>query len=305
MLRFIFTRILQAIPVLFVIATATFFMVRSAPGGPFDRDKKVPEAVKAALEAHYGMDKPLMVQYIDYMKSLLQGDLGPSFKYPNRSVNELIANSFPVSVELGCWALLVALTMGLTAGLLAAMKPNTAQDYLPMALSMAGICLPLFVLGPVLIAIFALKLQWYNASGWFFPSDRVLPALTLGAYYAAYVARLTRGGMLDVLNQDFIRTARAKGASETRVLFKHALRGGILPVVSFLGPAVAGLLAGSFVIETIFQIPGLGRFFVLSASNRDYTMLIGTVLFFSTLIMVLNLFVDIVLVWLNPRLRFE
>jgi oligopeptide transport system permease protein len=174
-----------------------------------------------------------------------------------------------------------------------------------MALSMAGICLPLFVLGPVLIAIFALKLQWYNASGWFFPSDRVLPALTLGAYYAAYVARLTRGGMLDILNQDFIRTARAKGATESRVLFKHALKGGILPVVSFLGPAIAGLLAGSFVIETIFQIPGLGRFFVLSASNRDYTMLIGTVLFFSTLIMVLNLFVDIVLVWLNPRLRYE
>lgn len=305
MLRFIFTRVLQAVPVLFIIATATFFMVRTAPGGPFDREKKVPDAVKVALEAHYGMDRPLLVQYFDYMKSLLRGDLGPSFKYPNRSVNELIATSFPVSLELGCWGLLVALTIGLTAGLLAAIKPNTAQDYLPMTFSMAGICLPLFVLGPLLIAVFALKLQWYNASGWFFPSDRVLPALTLGAYYAAYVARLTRGGMLDVLNQDFIRTARAKGASESQVIFKHALKGGILPVVSFLGPAVAGMLAGSFVIETIFQIPGLGRFFVLSASNRDYTMLIGTVLFFSTLIMVLNLIVDIVLVWLNPRLRFD
>ena len=305
MLRFIIRRMFEMIPVLFVIATLTFFMLRLAPGGPFSAEKNATKEVLANMNKHYGLDQPLWVQYLKQIGNLIRGDLGPSFKYPRHSVNELIADAFPVSLELGFWALLVALGFGLLSGVLAAVKQNTALDYIPMSLSMIGICVPTFVLGPILISAFALNNDWFNASGWFFPRDRVLPALTLGAYYAAYVARLSRGGMLEVLNQDYIRTAKAKGASSVRIIFKHALRGGLLPVVSFLGPAIAGLLTGSFVIETIFQVPGLGRFFVTSAFNRDYTMVMGTVIFYATLIMLLNLVVDVVQVWLNPKLRFE
>ncbi|HYG22696.1 MAG TPA: ABC transporter permease subunit [Verrucomicrobiae bacterium] len=305
MIQFVFRRLLQAIPVLFIIATATFFMLRLAPGGPFDEDKKVPEEIVRKLEAHYGLDKPLWQQYVLQMKNLLRGDLGPSFKYPKRTVNELIAEAFPVSLQLGAFALGVALTLGILSGLIASLRPNTASDYIPMAIAMIGICVPTFVTGPLLSNYFGLKLGWFNPGGWFFPEDRVLPSLTLGFYYAAYVSRLTRGGMLEILNQDFIRTARAKGATASRILFKHTLKGGLLPVISFLGPAVAGLLTGSFVVESIFNIPGLGRFFVLSAFNRDYTMVLGTVLFYATLILLLNLIVDVVLVWLNPKLKFE
>ena len=305
MLRFIFQRILQAIPVLLTIVTAAFLMIRAAPGGPFAKEKKVPPEILQQLEVHYGLNKPLHRQYLDYLGHLIKGDLGPSYKYSNWSVNELIGAAFPVSLELGCWSLMVALMIGLPAGLIAATRPNSVRDYVPMSLSMLGICLPTFVLGPLLIGVFALWLGWYNSSGWDFPQDRVLPSLTLGIFYAAYVARLTRGGMLEILNQDFIRTARAKGASPSRVLWRHALRGGLVPVVSFLGPAIAGLITGSFVVETVFDIPGLGRFFVTSAFNRDYTMVMGTVLFYGTLIVFMNLLVDIVQVWLNPKLRFE
>lgn len=305
MLRFIVHRLIQTIPVLFVVATMTFFMIRLAPGGPFDSEKNVTPEIRKNLEAYYGLNLPLYRQYLDYLGKLIQGDLGPSFKYPNRTVNELIREAFPVSVELGTYALCVALLLGLGAGVIASLKPNTLLDYAPSAAAMIGICLPTFVLGPILILVFALKLRWFAASGWEFPSDRVLPSLTLGFYYAAYVARLTRGGMLEILTQDFIRTARAKGASSVRVILKHAMRGGVLPVVSFLGPALAGLISGSFVIETIFNIPGLGRYFVTSAFNRDYTMVLGTVLFYATLIILLNLIVDVVQVWLNPKLKFE
>lgn len=305
MVRFIVRRILETIPVLFTIATMTFFMVRLAPGGPFDAEKNVTPEIRRNLEAHFGLNKPLFWQYVDYLKSLVRLDLGPSFKYANRTVNELIAESFPASLELGIYALLVAIAIGLLAGIIAALRPNTPTDYIASSLSMIGICVPTFVLGPLLILIFAVRLHWFNASGWFDPRDRVLPALTLGAFYAAYVARLARGGMLDILSQDFIRTARAKGASETRVVAQHAIRGGLLPVVSFLGPAIAGVITGSFVVETIFQVPGLGRFFVTAAFNRDYTMVLGTVLFYATLIVLLNLVVDVILVWLNPRLKFE
>jgi len=305
MLRFIVRRLLQTIPVLFVVATMTFFMIRLAPGGPFDSEKSVTPEIRRNLEAYYGFDQPLYRQYLDYLSRVIRGDLGPSFKYPNRTVNELIGEAFPVSVELGLYSLVVALILGLTAGVIASLKPNSLFDYVPSAAAMVGICLPTFVLGPILILVFALHFRWFAASGWEFASDRVLPSLTLGFYYAAYVARLTRGGMLEVLTQDFIRTARAKGASSARVVLRHALRGGILPVVSFLGPAMAGLISGSFVIETIFNIPGLGRHFVTSAFNRDYTMVLGTVLFYATLIILLNLVVDVVQVWLNPRLKFE
>jgi len=305
MLRFIISRLLQTIPVLLVISIITFTMMKSAPGGPFDREKKVPEEIKQQLEAYYHLDKPATVQYFIWLKNVLRGDLGPSTKYSQRSVNELIGTAFPVSLELGMWALSIALLLGGAAGTWAPRRPNSIVDYGPMSLAMGGICVPNFVLGPVLVLVFAVHLGWYNANGWFFPSDRVLPALTLGIYYAAYVARLTRGGMLEVLGLDFVRTARAKGVSEKDVVVKHAFRGGIRPVISFLGPAMASLLSGSFVVETIFQVPGLGRFFILAAVNRDDSLLMGTVLVFSLLIIFLNLVVDVVLVWLNPRLRFE
>jgi oligopeptide transport system permease protein len=305
-LRFIARRLLETIPVIFIILTATFFMIRFVPGGPFTAEKAVTPEVMRNLEKAYDLDKPLWRQYVSYLrKVVLHGDLGPSFKYPNRTVNEIIADKLPVSLELGAEALLIALAAGLTLGVLAAVKNNSWIDYLCSSTAMIGICLPTFVLGPLLVLFFAIHLGWVNASGWYGPADRVLPCLTLGCVYAAYIARLTRGGMLEVLNQDYIRTARAKGASETRVIFRHALRGGLLPVVSFLGPAIAGILSGSFVIETIFQIPGLGREFVNSAFNRDYTLVLGTVVLYAALIVTLNLVVDVVQVWLNPKLKFE
>jgi oligopeptide transport system permease protein len=306
MLRFIIRRILQIIVVLWVIITATFFMIRFVPGGPFTAEKAVTPEILRNLEAHYGLNKPVWQQYVDYMRSLvLHGDLGPSFKYASRTVNEIIADKLPVSLELGALSLGVALVVGLILGVIAAVKRNTAFDYVASSIAMVGICVPTFVLGPLLVLFFAIKLGWVNASGWYTPIDRVLPALTLGLVYAAYVARLTRGGMLEVLSQDYIRTARAKGASELRVIFHHGLRGGLLPVVSFLGPAIAGILTGSFVIETIFQIPGLGREFVQSAFNRDYTLVLGTVILYAVLIVTLNLIVDLVQVWLNPKLKFD
>jgi oligopeptide transport system permease protein len=305
MLRFAFRRLLQTIPVMFIIITATFFMVRFVPGGPFTTEKAIPPEILRQLEAHYGLDQPLWQQYLNYLGKLAVGDLGPSFKYTNRTVNEIIADKLPVSLELGGLALAVALTLGLTFGVLAAARRNTVLDYLFSSVGMVGVCAPTFVMGPLLVLLFAIHLGWFNASGWYHWTDRVLPALTLGFVYAAYIMRLTRGGMLEVLHQDYIRTARAKGASELRIIFKHALRGGLLPVVSFLGPAIAGVLTGSFVIETIFQIPGLGREFVNSAFNRDYTLVLGTVILYAALIVVLNLVADIVQVWLNPKLQFE
>lgn len=305
MFRYVFRRLLQIVPVLFVIITATFFMVRFVPGGPFTAEKSIPPEILKNLEAHYGLNQPLWKQYLDYLGKVAHGDLGPSFKYPNRTVNEIISTKLPVSLELGGLSLLVALALGLPLGVLAAVRRNSWLDYLASSIGMLGICVPTFVLGPLLVLFFAIHLGWGNASGWYDWPDRILPCLTLGFVYAAYVARLTRGGMLEVLSQDYIRTARAKGATELRIVFKHALRGGLLPVVAFLGPAIAGILTGSFVIETIFQIPGLGREFVNSAFNRDYTLVLGTVILYASLIVVLNLLADVVQVWLNPKLKFE
>jgi oligopeptide transport system permease protein len=310
MLRFIFGRLLQMIPVLLVIATLTFFMIRLAPGGPFDAEKSVSPEIRKSLERYYKMVNPdgsprsLWLQLGDYLGNLARGDLGPSSKYSSRTVNELIRESFPVSAELALWSLLIALSLGLPAGILASLRPNTASDYIPSSLAMAGISVPNFVIGPVLVLIFALKLEWVRVSGWDDPIDRVLPSITLGLLYAAYIARLTRGGMLEILSQDFIRTARAKGASHLRVILKHALRGGLVPVVSYLGPAVAGLVTGSFVVESIFQVPGLGRYFVNAAFNRDYTMVLGAVLFYAALIVIFNLIVDVILVWMDPKQKF-
>ncbi len=305
MLRFFASRLLQSLLALLVIITATFFMLRFVPGGPFTAEKAVTPEILRNLEAHYGLDKPLWHQYFDYLGSLAKGDFGPSFKYPNRTVNEILGDKLPVSIELGVLSLLVALLIGLPLGILAAVRRNTWVDYWGSTLGMMGISIPTFVVGPLLVLAFAIHAGWFNASGWYTLSDRVLPCLVLGIAYAAPIGRLTRGGMLEVLNQDFIRTARAKGATELRVVFKHSLRGGLLPVVSFLGPAIAGILTGSFVIETIFQIPGLGREFVNSAFNRDYTLVLGTVILYAGLIMALNLAADLAQAWMNPKVRLE
>ena len=304
MFSLILRRIGIAIPVLLTVITLTFLMVHSAPGGPFDEERAVSPEVLIKLNEKYNLDQPLSVQYFDYLSGILVGDFGPSFRYPGRSVTELISIGLPVTFELALYSILFALAVGLLAGILGALKPNTPLDYIPMSTAMIGICIPSIILVPSLILIFGIWLEWVPVSGWgYMPGDKLLPTLTLGTAYAAYCARLTRGGMLEILNQDFIRTARAKGLSETRVVIVHALRGGLTPVIAFLGPAMAGLLAGSFVVETIFGIPGLGRFYVEAAFNRDYTMILGSSIFFSFLIIFFNLISDLVAAALNPRLR--
>jgi len=304
MLKIILNRIAISIPVLLIVITVTFFFVRLAPGGPFSTEKAVPPEILKNLNEYYNLDKPVFSQYLDYLKNLTHGDFGPSFRHSNRTVTEMILTGLPTTVELGIYALLIAIFIGTLAGLSAALKPNSLQDYIPMSFAMTGICVPTFLLGPLLVLIFGIWFEWLPVSGWnTLPGDKILPSITLGTAYAAYIARLTRGGMLEVMYQDFIRTARAKGLSEVMIIIRHALKGGLLPVVSFIGPAIAGLLSGSFVVETIFQIPGLGRFYVQAAFNRDYTMILGTTIFYSALIIFFNLFSDILTKWLDPRLR--
>ncbi len=331
MLRFVARRLLQAVPVMLVIVTVAFFLQRFVPGGPFTTEKRLPPEVQRNLDAYYHLDDSLGKQYADYLRDLCPKrfyphrlladanhdgradfdlksafgiDLRPSFR-SSRTVNEIIAAELPVSLTLGALALGLALLLGLTAGALAALRHNRWPDHLGSALALTGICVPTFVLGPLLVLVFAVYLRWLNASGWQEARDAVLPALVLGFAYAAPVARLARGGLIEVLNQDFIRTARAKGASEARVVLRHALRGGLLPVVAWLGPATAGILTGSFVIEKIFQIPGLGREFVTSVGNRDYTLVLGTVVVYAAFIIVCNLLADIAQAWMNPKLTLE
>tara|TARA_B100000989_G_scaffold42735_1_gene27211 strand:+ start:1813 stop:2736 length:924 start_codon:yes stop_codon:yes gene_type:complete len=304
MLSIFFRRLLVAVPVIVIVTTITFFLIRLAPGGPFDADKVVPPEVLKNLNATYNLDAPVLVQYKDYMINLAQGDFGPSFRYPGRSVTEMIFTGLPTTFELAFYAILIAIFIGILSGVTAAVKRNTSLDYIPMTIAMIGICMPTFLLGPILVLIFGIYLEVLPVSGWgSLPGDKILPSITLGAAYAAYIARLSRGGMLETLNQDYIRTARAKGLSEFRVVFNHALRGGLIPVVSFLGPAMAGLIGGSFVVETIFQIPGLGRFYVEAAFNRDYTMILGTTIFFSVLIILFNLLSDLMVLLMNPQAR--
>ena len=304
MLNLIGKRFLTAIPVLFTVITVTFLMVHSAPGGPFDADRVVSPEILLKLNENYNLDAPLWDQYLSYLGGVFVGDFGPSFRYPGRSVTELIFTGLPITFELAIYSIIFALVVGVFSGVVASLKPNTWIDYLPMSVSMAGICIPSIILGPSLSLIFGIWLGWLPVSGWGdLPGDKILPVITLGTAYAAYCARLTRGGMLEILGQDYIRTARAKGLSETRVVVVHALRGGLIPVIAFLGPAVAGLLAGSFVVETIFGIPGLGRFYVQAAFNRDYTMILGTSIFFSILIVLFNLIADLTAAALNPKLR--
>ncbi|MGE9296610.1 MAG: ABC transporter permease [Puniceicoccales bacterium] len=313
--KLILKRLLETIPVLLILATMAFFMMRLAPGNSFDQEKPMPAHVREAIAAQYGFDAPLWTQYVRFLglvpspngerAGLLQGDLGMSRKYEGWRVSELMGPKIKVSLELGFYALLIAIGIGVTVGVFAAYRPHSAMDHVPMSLAMLGICLPTFVLGPLLIAFFALQMGWFNVSGWFVPSDRVLPALTLGLFYAAFIARLTRASMLEVRTQDYIRTARAKGVSGWRVYGVHGLRNGILPVLSYLGPAAAGLVSGSFVVETIFRVPGLGRFFVEAAINRDETLVIGCALFYATLLILLNLIAELTQAMINPKLRLS
>ncbi len=289
--------------VLWGVATVTFFIIRLAPGGPFDNDRSVRPEVLAELESHYGLDQPLVTQYAQYLGNLLRGDLGPSFKYPGRTVNEIILEALPVSLELGLWALLIALGFGIPVGIWAARRRGEWTDQMAMGLSALGVCLPTFVVGPILILIFALWLGWLNSSGWTSPSDRILPAITLGAAYVAYVARLMRSGLVEELKKNYVRSGRAKGVREGTLVWKHAMRLAVTPVVAYLGPAMAGILTGSFVVESIFQVPGLGRFFVTASLNRDYTLVLGMVLFYAALISIFNFIADLAQAGLNPRIR--
>jgi oligopeptide transport system permease protein len=304
MLQLIEKRLLTAIPVLLAVVTITFFLVHSAPGGPFDAEKAVDPEVLIQLNEKYNLDAPLWEQYFDYLYNVVQGDFGPSFRYPGRTVSELIFTGLPITFELALYSILFAVFLGVSIGVISSLKKNTIYDYAPMTVAMLGICVPSIILGPSLILVFGIWLELLPVSGWGeFSGDKILPTITLGTAYAAYCARLTRGGMLEILNQDFIRTARAKGLTETRIVISHALKGGLTPVIAFLGPAMAGLLAGSFVVETIFGIPGLGRFYVEAAFNRDYTMILGSSIFFSCLIIFFNLVSDLMAASINPKLR--
>ena len=305
MTRFILRRIAVSIPVIFLVASTTFFIMRLAPGGPFLSERAIPPEIQANLQAKYGLDQPLWVQYGRYLRNLIQFDLGPSYKYPERTVNEIIAEGFPVSLQLGLSALAFALLVGIPGGVISAFKHGGIIDRLTMSVILVGISVPTFVLGPLLVFLFALTLYWFPPALWGSWQQMVLPAVTLGLPYSVYIARLTRAEMLEVLSQDYIRTARAKGAGEFRILWKHALNGAMLPVVSFLGPAVADLMTGSIVVEKIFAIPGLGRYFVESAFSRDYTTVLGTVVFYAVLLIVANLVVDIAYKFLDPRIEYR
>ncbi len=304
MIQLIFKRLLTYIPVLLVVVIITFLMIHAAPGGPFDAERVASPEIIEKLNEAYDLNKPIHVQIYNYLFNAIQGDFGPSFKYPGRSVNELIMSGLPTTIELAVYSILFALFLGVISGLVASLNPGKILDIVPMSISLLGICIPSIILGPILVLIFGIWYEVLPVYGWGDnPGDKILPTITLGTAYAAIFARLTRGGMLEILGQDFIRTARAKGLSELRIIIVHALRGGILPVISFLGPAIAGLLAGSFVVETIFQINGVGRFYVQAAFNRDYMMILGTSILFTFMTLTFVLISDIIASFLNPTLR--
>lgn len=300
---FIARRLLLFIPTLWAIATLTFFMIRLAPGGPFQSEHEIPAAAREQLQRQYGLDRPLPVQYASFLSGALRLDFGPSYRYPGRQVREIILEAFPVSLELGAWALGLAILIGVPVGVIAALRQNGPVDFGAMGLALIGVSVPNFVIGPLLVLSVSLSLFLLPPALWQGPESRVLPVLTLAAAYVAYIARLTRAGMLEVMRQDFIRTAYAKGLPDRVVVFKHALKLGILPVVSYLGPAAARVVMGSIVVETLFAIPGLGQHLVRGAFNRDYTLVMGVVLFYAAFLMVLNLIVDLAYTWLDPRVE--
>jgi oligopeptide transport system permease protein len=303
MTTFLLRRVLAMIPTLLAVGTLTFFLMRAAPGGPFQSEKEMPARAKAELMARYGLDQPLHVQYLRFLGGAVRFDLGPSYRNPDQPVREIVLEGFQVSAELGGWALLVAVLFGVPFGILAAVHQNRLADHLAMGASLAGVSIPSFVLGPVLVYLFALSLGWFPAALWTDASSRVLPVAALSVAYIAYIARLTRAGMLEVLRADYIRTARAKGLAESVVVLKHALKLGVMPVVSYLGPAAARIIMGSIVVEQIFAVPGLGRHLVLGAINRDYTLVMGVVLFYAGFLMLFNLVVDLAYSWLDPRVE--
>lgn len=308
MLGYAIKRAMGALPTLFVLLTLAFFMIRLTPGGPFDTDRALPPEIEANLNKKYHLDEPLYQQYVRYLGDVLSGDFGPSFQYRDQTVNQLIAEGFPVSLRLGLAAISIALIFGVLLGSLAALRQNGVTDYGVMAFAMLGISIPGYVLAPLMILVFAVGLGWLPAgglgsglAGW---KNYVMPVLALAAAHTAYIARLTRGSMIEVLRSNFMRTARAKGLPTRLVIFRHALPAALVPVVSFLGPATAGIITGSVVVETIFGIPGLGRYFVQGALNRDYTLVMGVVLFYGMLIILFNFIVDLVYAWLDPRVKY-
>lgn len=302
----IFQRLLQGILVLFVLFTVTFFLVSALPGGPISNtEKAIPEHIKEKIEAYYGYDKPLVVQYGRQLGKLIQGDPGISLRLEGRSVGVILGQSFPVSLQLGILAMVVAIVIGIPLGVIAAWKKNTALDYVAMAVAMIGICVPNFVIGPLAAELFGTKFNFLPAMGWIpdQPSSWILPAVTLGLATAAYISRLTRAGMLEVLNQDFVRTARSKGVGSFRMLVVHCLRGGLLPAAAFIGPAFATIISGSVVIESVFAMPGLGMHFIKAIETSDRAVILGVVMLYGVLIIFANFATDLLTLWLNPRLR--
>jgi oligopeptide transport system permease protein len=307
MLIYAVRRLGSAIPTLLIIVTIAFFMMRLAPGGPFDREKQLSPEIEANILKAYNLDKPLYRQYLDYLGNIVHGDFGPSYKYLDFTVTDLIVAGFPVSLRLGLSAILLAVILGVTAGTIAALKQNTTFDYLIMGLAMTGIAIPNFVMAPMLALIFGVYLSLLPVAGWGGGALRyqILPVVTLALPQIAYIARMTRGSMVETMHSNFIRTARAKGLAEHVVVLRHALKGGLLPVVSYLGPATAAVITGSVVIESIFDVPGIGRYFVTGALNRDYPVVMGVVIFYAVLIIALNLMVDLVYGFLDPRVKVE
>ena len=306
MLTYSLKRLASSIPTLLILITVAFFLIRIAPGGPFDSEKGLPAEIEANLEAKYALDDPLIIQYFRYLGDIVRFDFGPSFHYRDWTVNQLIAQGAPVSFTLGGIALVLAFSIGTLIGVWAALKQNSLSDYLTMSVAMIGISIPNFVAAPLLILLFAITLGWLPAGGWDGSIQRmVLPGIALALPMIAYVARITRGSMIEVLRSSFIRTARAKGLPEHEVILRHALKPALLPVISYLGPAAAAILTGSVVIERIFTIPGIGSYFVQGALNRDYTLVMGVVIFYGLLIIVLNYLVDLFYAWLDPRIRYD
>lgn len=305
MTRYVFRRLGGAIIILWVIITVTFALMHAIPGGPFTTEKKLPPQVKASIEAKYHLDDPVWKQYGDYLGGVITGDLGPSYKYEGRSVNDIISDAFPISAQLGLLSLMVAVAGGIAAGAISAMRPNGIVDYAVTILSTIGISVPTFIIGAVLVYVVGFELGWFPVALWRGPSHMVLPVLTLAAQPMAFIARLTRSGLLDVYQQEYIRTARAKGLSSWTILTRHALGNAILPVITYLGPLAASLLTGSFIVETIFAIPGLGQYFVTSIYNRDYTVILGITIFYSALVVFLNILVDMIYPLIDPRVTTE